>query len=139
MSQWVDLQTFEDLRILESQTKLNVDPTELQQWAMKLIEENPEQSRRHYYGKDFEDSRDFPSGLKNVSSFRGHMNLIIEGRQNLEGGRNVAIFGDKKGGPFLVVGAPSLLPNKSTSVMWRPGIYFVAILRAPLENAKGSR
>ena len=74
----------------------------------------------HYLGDKFE-GQNFPAGLTNVGYYSKRMCIY-------EGGPwpKITIFGDKKWGPFLEVGAPSWLGQTNrTSIMWRPGIYFI--------------
>ena len=117
LSSWVELKTF------EHQMKVNVDPMELQQWATNLIAKRSGQIRQgvQSYGKDFHDSPYFPSGLKKVGWFRDGIELYAGGADP-----SVAIFALTKGGPFIVVGAPSFVySNNMMFILWKPGIYFV--------------
>lgn len=110
-----------DLKALERQTKSNLDATELQQWAMIRIANHPSEitSFDQYYGTNYYSSTNFPSGLRKIDLFNHGMNILTHNR-------DVAIFGMRKGGPFLKVGAPSLTaPTNQTFIQWKPGIYFV--------------
>ncbi|MDB6023323.1 MAG: hypothetical protein JWQ04_3180 [Pedosphaera sp.] len=96
---------------LERQVKRNIGPTELQQWATNLLANHAGDAFHHY--QDFHGTN-VPPELKRV---RGH-------GQRLEIHENaVWIFCGTKGGPFLVVGSPTLV--NTNFVPWKPGIYFV--------------
>ncbi len=111
------------LKKLEWQVKRNVDPVELQQWAMNLLAQHPYEHWENYFGKSLDDGTNFPSGLNKVGCFNPIMKVLARDGE-------VAIFCDSKGGPFLVVGPPSLVKNFPTGILWKPGIYFVGIRRS---------
>ncbi|MDB6108987.1 MAG: hypothetical protein JWR69_737 [Pedosphaera sp.] len=112
-----------ELKILERQVKKNVEPMELQRWATNLLAQYSGTTTHFldYYGGNFSEGTNFPSGLKKVGEYDHGMHILT-------GDPSVAIFGMSKGEPFLVVGAPSLAtPTNGTRTIipWRPGIYFV--------------
>ena len=114
---WVELKAF------EHQMKANVDPMELQQWATNWIAMWSGQTMHgvQYYGQNFHDNNYFPSGLKKVGWFSGGIQVYAGGSDP-----SVTIFALTKGGPFVVVGAPSFVySNNMTFILWKPGIYFV--------------
>ena len=114
-----------ELKNLERQAKQNLNPAELQQWATNLLVRHWAQHQRweQYYGTNFCSSTNFPSGLRKIGCFTNGITLLIDTQQ-----RDVAIFGMTKGGPFVNVGAPSLVvPTNQTNqtvIQWTPGIYF---------------
>ena len=100
------------VRWLEYRVKRNVDPAELQTWAVNLLANH---GHRDY--QDF-DGTNAPASLTKVMA--GHPNIRIFSADK------VAICGTGKGGPLLVVGPPSLVtPNHGNFIKWKPGIYFV--------------
>jgi hypothetical protein len=101
---------------LERQVKHNISPAELQQWATNLLANNP----GNY--ADFAGTN-LPPGLQRVWGYDRGVRVFHWHGQDPE----VAVFSmDKGGGPWLVVGAPSLpTPTNSNIVPWKPGIYFM--------------
>jgi hypothetical protein len=107
---WLDFKSF------ERQVKTNVDPMELQRWAMNWTGNHSD----GYYGTNLYDGTNFPSGFRKVTHF-DHGVHVLGGH----GEPSVWIFGTTKGGPALVVGSASLVaPTNLTTVQWKPGIYF---------------
>jgi hypothetical protein len=109
-------------RSLVRQVTNNMDPAELQQWATNLL--------AHHSGEySFDDSYDtnVPAGLKKVKGFDLIMRVFPE-RHDLLGAESpeIWIFCGTKGGPFLVVGSPTLAtPSNQNIIPWKPGMYFV--------------
>ncbi|HZM05121.1 MAG TPA: hypothetical protein VFC44_19150 [Candidatus Saccharimonadales bacterium] len=93
-----------------------MDPVELQRWATNML--------AHHAGEySFDDSYDqnAPAGLKKVKGF----DLIIRVRPDAEP-PEIWVFCGSKGGPFLVVGPPTLItPTNQNIIPWKPGMYFV--------------
>jgi hypothetical protein len=115
-----------ELTIFEHQVKGNIDPIELQQWAQNLIVQHSveTESQLQYYGRNFTENTNFPSGLKKVGRFSNGINILVGGTIT-----SVKIFDLSKGGPFMAVGAPSFIYSNNlvnqTVVQWKPGIFFV--------------
>ena len=102
------------VRWLAFQAKRRVNPVELQQWATNLLAIHGRRlgGYQDFYGTNM------PSSLRKVMP--GYPNVRINSPDE------VWICGESKGGPFLVVGAPSLAtPTNQNFFPWKPGIYFV--------------
>ena len=103
------------VRWLKYQVTRNVDPLELQQWATNLLAQHAGDlgGYQDFYGTNM------PSGLKKVRA--GYPSVQFHFGED-----EVWIFGDRKGSPFLLVGAPSLsTPINQNIFPWKPGMYFV--------------
>jgi hypothetical protein len=102
------------VRWLAFQAKRSVNPVELQKWATNLLANHGRRLRGYqdFYGTNM------PSSLRKVMP--GYPNVKIHNPDE------VWVCGESKGGPFLVVGAPSLVtPTNQNIFPWKPGIYFV--------------
>jgi len=109
-------------RSLVRQVTNNIDPVELQQWATNLL--------AHHEGEySFDDSYDtnIPAGLKKVQGFPLIMRVDPERHDFLVAeSPKIWIFCGTKGGPFLVVGYPTLAtPSNQNIIPWKPGMFFV--------------
>lgn len=105
------------MKNLERQVKHNISPAELQQWATNLLAKSS--------GNDADsDATKLPPGLQRVWGYGHDVRVFhVEGQAP-----EVAVFCsmDKGGGPWLVIGAPSLaIPTNSNIILWKPGIYFM--------------
>lgn len=109
-----------DFKNLERQATGNLDPVELQEWAMNLFARD--QGHWHdYVGTNFYSSTNFPSGLRKIGLFSHGMHIITDYN-------HVKIIDDKKGGsnPHLEIGSPSYTPqSRVTFIQWKPGIYLI--------------
>jgi len=109
------------LKNFERQVKRNIDPMELQQWVTNLSAQHSGETWLNYYGTNFFDSTNFPTGFKKVRNYRNGMRILMGGSEP-----SIAIFGGFKGGPFLVLESPLLAARTNQTVIpWKPGIYFV--------------
>jgi hypothetical protein len=101
------------VRWLRYQVTKNADPIELQQWATSLLAKHGGElsGYQDFYGTNM------PSGLRKVQA--GYPNVRIWER------REVWVFGDRKGSPFLVISPTSPTPTNQNIFPWQDGIYFV--------------
>jgi len=102
------------VRWLEFQVRRNVDPIELQTWAINLLAKHSHQfgGYQDFYGTNA------PASLTKVMAGLPNIRIFAT--------NEVVVCGATKGGPYLVVGPPTLVtPDHRRFIHWKPGIYFV--------------
>jgi len=107
LSRWVAVKS------LERQVKKQVDPAELQRWAMNVL------SSHRYAGDSY--GTNLPSILNLFEDRTPEVRLPSGG--GLEAAVSISWGG--KGGPFLLVGAPTFVTPNTRAILWKPGIYFL--------------